>query len=66
MKKVVIVSYSRTPMGSFGGVLSTVSATKLGSIAIKGAMDKINLDPTLLQNLLVDLKKYLQYLKVVF
>ena len=42
MKKVVIVSYSRTPMGSFGGGLSTVSATKLGSIAIKGAMDKIN------------------------
>jgi len=45
MKEVVIVSYSRTPMGSFGGALSSVSATKLGSIAIKGAMDKINLDP---------------------
>ena len=48
MKKVVIVSYSRTPMGSFGGCLSTVSATKLGSIAIKGAMDKINLDPNII------------------
>ena len=48
MKKVVIVSYSRTPMGSFGGGLSTVSATKLGSIAIKGAMDKINLDPNII------------------
>ena len=48
MKKVVIVSYSRTPMGSFGGSLSTVSATKLGSIAIKGAMDKINLDPNII------------------
>ena len=45
MKEVVIVSYSRTPMGSFGGALSSVSATKLGSIAIKGAMDKINLNP---------------------
>jgi acetyl-CoA C-acetyltransferase len=45
MKEVVIVSYSRTPMGSFGGTLSSVSATKLGSIAIKGAMDKINLNP---------------------
>ena len=44
MKKVVIVSYSRTPMGSFGGSLSNVSATKLGSTAIRGAMDKINLD----------------------
>ena len=45
MKEVVIVSYTRTPMGSFGGSLSSVSATKLGGIAIKGAMDKINLDP---------------------
>ena len=45
MKNVVITSYSRTPMGSFGGALSSVSATKLGSIAIKGAIDKINLDP---------------------
>ena len=45
MKEVVIVSYSRTPMGSFGGALSSVSATKLGSIAIKGAIDKINLNP---------------------
>ena len=44
MKEVVIVSYTRTPIGSFGGVLSSVSATKLGSIAIKGAIEKINLD----------------------
>ena len=44
MKEVVIVSYTRTPIGSFGGRLSTVSATKLGSIAIKGAIEKINLD----------------------
>ena len=48
MKKVVIVSYSRTPIGSFGGSLSKVSATKLGSIAIKGAMDKINLDSNII------------------
>ena len=45
MKEVVIVSYARTPIGSFGGSLSTVSATKLGSFAIKGAIKKINLDP---------------------
>jgi len=45
-KKVVIVSAIRTPIGSFMGSLSSLSATKLGSIAIKGAMDKINLDPT--------------------
>ena len=43
MKEVVIVSYSRTPIGSFCGQLSSVSATKLGSIAIKGAMEKIKL-----------------------
>ncbi len=45
-KKVVIVSAVRTPIGSFMGSLSSLSATKLGSMAIKGAMDKINLDPT--------------------
>lgn len=45
MKEVVIVSAVRTPMGSFGGSLSKVSATKLGATAIKGAMDKIQLDP---------------------
>ncbi|GAK91143.1 acetyl-CoA acetyltransferase [Nonlabens ulvanivorans] len=47
MNKVVIVSYARTPIGSFMGKLSTVPATKLGSIAIKGALDKINLDSRL-------------------
>ena len=49
MKEVVIVSAVRTPMGSFGGSLSSVSATKLGATAIKGALDKINLDPTKVQ-----------------
>ena len=45
MKEVFIVSAVRTPMGSFLGSLATVPATKLGSTAIKGALDKINLDP---------------------
>jgi len=49
IKKVVIVSAVRTPIGSFMGSLSTLSATKLGAIAIKGALDKINLDATLVQ-----------------
>lgn len=49
MKEVYIVSAARTPMGSFMGSLSSVPATKLGSIAIKGALDKINLDPNLVQ-----------------
>jgi len=39
----VIVSYARTPIGSFCGSLSSVPATQLGAIAIKGAMEKINL-----------------------
>ncbi|MBL7893347.1 MAG: acetyl-CoA C-acyltransferase [Bacteroidia bacterium] len=45
MKAVYIVSAVRTPLGSFGGVLSSVSATKLGATAIKGALAKIKLDP---------------------
>lgn len=49
MKEVFIVSAVRTPMGSFLGSLSTVPATKLGSIAIKGALDKISLDPKQVQ-----------------
>ncbi len=46
-KRVVIVSAVRTPIGSFMGGLSTVSAPKLGAAAIKGALDKIKLDPKL-------------------
>ena len=45
--KVVIVSAVRTPIGSFMGGLSTVSAPKLGAVAIKGALDKIQLDANL-------------------
>ena len=44
---VVIVSAARTPIGSFMGKLSSVTASKLGTIAIKGALDKIDLDPSL-------------------
>ena len=49
INKVVIVSAVRTPIGSFMGGLSSLSATKLGSAAIKGALDKINLNPSLVQ-----------------
>jgi acetyl-CoA C-acetyltransferase len=45
MKEVVIVSVARTPIGSFMGSLSTIPAPKLGAIAIKGALDKINISP---------------------
>lgn len=49
MKEVFIVSAVRTPMGSFLGSLSSVPAPKLGATAIKGALEKINLDPKLVQ-----------------
>lgn len=52
-KEVVIVSAARTPIGSFLGSLSSVPAPKLGSIAIKGALEKINLDPKLVQEVLM-------------
>jgi acetyl-CoA C-acetyltransferase len=47
MKEVVIVSAVRTPIGSFGGSLASLSATELGSAAIKGAMEKAGIDPKL-------------------
>ncbi|SMP09741.1 acetyl-CoA C-acyltransferase [Chryseobacterium profundimaris] len=51
MKEVFIVSAVRTPMGSFLGSLSAVPATKLGAVAVKGALDKINLDPKQIQEI---------------
>lgn len=53
MKDVVIVSAVRTPIGGFLGSLSSLSATDLGSIAIKGALEKINLDPAEVQEVLM-------------
>jgi len=52
-KQVVIVSAARTPIGSFLGALSTVPAPRLGAIAIKGALDKINLNPELVQEVIM-------------
>ena len=52
-KKVVIVSAVRTPIGSFMGALSSVPATKLGAAAIKGALNRINLDPKLVDEVLM-------------
>jgi len=48
MKEVVIVSAVRTPMGSFGGSLSSVSATKLGATAIKGAIEKAGVEASVI------------------
>ena len=49
MREVVIVSAVRTPMGSFGGVLSSVSATQLGATAIKEAINKSGIDANLVE-----------------
>lgn len=49
MKEVYIVSAVRTPMGSFGGSLSTVPAPQLGATAIKGAIEKAGIDKDLIQ-----------------
>lgn len=49
MKEVFIVSIARTPVGAFGGSLSTLSATQLGAIAIKGAIQKANISPDAIQ-----------------
>ncbi len=53
MKKVVIVSAARTPIGSFMGALSSVPAPKLGAVAIKGALEKIGLKPELVEEVLM-------------
>ena len=53
MKEVVIVSAVRTPIGSFMGGLSTIPAPRLGAIAIEGALKKINLDPALVNEVLM-------------
>jgi len=49
MKEVYIASAVRTPIGSFGGTLAGLSATQLGSLAVKGAIQKIGLDPKQIQ-----------------
>ena len=46
MKEVVIVSAVRTPIGRFMGALSHIAAPELGAIAIKGALERIQLDPS--------------------
>ncbi|MEJ2903356.1 acetyl-CoA C-acyltransferase [Pedobacter panaciterrae] len=49
MREVVIVSAIRTPIGSFGGALSSFSATQLGALAIKAAVEKAGLKPSDIQ-----------------
>jgi acetyl-CoA C-acetyltransferase len=53
MKKVVITAAKRTPIGSFMGVLSSIPATKLGSIAIKNLIDTTNIDAELVDEVIM-------------
>ncbi|MFZ9695364.1 MAG: acetyl-CoA C-acetyltransferase, partial [Chitinophagaceae bacterium] len=53
MKKIVIAAAVRTPMGSFGGILRSLSAPQLGAIAIKGAIQKAGINPTLVTDVFI-------------
>ena len=52
MNKVVICSAKRTPIGAFGGSLSSLSAAQLGSIAIKGVLDDSKIDPSVVDEVI--------------
>src|SRR6185503_7801188 len=52
-KEVVIVSAVRTPIGAFGGALKDLSATRLGAIAIKGALERAGVTPGQVQEVLM-------------
>ncbi|WP_194774550.1 acetyl-CoA C-acyltransferase [Pararhodonellum marinum] len=53
MKEVYIVSAVRTPLGSFGGNLSSLTAVELGSVAIKGALKKANIQADQVEEVLM-------------
>jgi acetyl-CoA C-acetyltransferase len=53
MKEVYIISAVRTPLGSFGGKLSSLTAVELGSIAIKGALKKAGVESTEVQEVIM-------------
>jgi len=53
MKKIVITSAKRTPVGSFNGALSSLSAAQLGSIAIKSVLDDTKIDVNLVDEVIM-------------
>ncbi len=53
MKEVYIIAAVRTPIGSFGGSLKSFSATQLGAIAIKGAIEKAGIAPSIVDDVLM-------------
>ena len=52
-KEVYVVAAVRTPIGSFGGSLSSLSATQLGAIAIKGALEKSNVSKEMIDEVIM-------------
>jgi acetyl-CoA C-acetyltransferase len=52
-KEVFIVGAMRTPLGSFNGSLASVSATKLGAVAIKAALKQANISPEMVEEVLM-------------
>ena len=56
MIETYICSYTRSPIGAFQGLLSSVTATKLGSIVIKDVIDKIDLDNTLIDEVILNIE----------
>jgi acetyl-CoA C-acetyltransferase len=52
-KEVYIISAVRTPLGSFGGALKDISATRLGAIAIKGAIERAGIKPEMVQDVVM-------------
>lgn len=53
MKEVYIISAVRTPLGSFGGALKSVTATQLGAVAIKGALEKAGIEGSVVNDVLM-------------
>lgn len=53
MKEIYIISAVRTPIGSFGGALKDFSASQLGAIAIKNAVEKAGIKPAQVQDVLM-------------
>ena len=53
MKEVYIIAAVRTPIGSFGGSLKSFTATQLGAIAIKGALEKAGINPAMVNDVLM-------------
>src|SRR5689334_20169842 len=53
MNEVYIMSIARTPIGSLGGVISSISATQLGAIAVKAAMERAKISPDQVQEVYI-------------